>query len=331
MRILLILIVVATGAWSAYWFIASAGVKSGFETWFEARRAEGWVAETQDIQVTGFPNRIDISFTDLILADTDSGLVWEAPFFQILALSYRPNHVIAVWPPEQRLATPHEKFTLTSSDMRASIVLRPDSDLGLTRTTLTAEDLTIRADGAADETRLAALTLAAERVAVDAAPTYRLGLSSDGVAPALPRGLRETLPDTLDALRADMTVTFEKPWDRQAIETARPQPRQINIRLAEARWGELELLVAGELDVDENGLPEGSLAVKARNWREILDIAVATGSMPQGLARTLEDGLSLLAGLSGNRQTIDMPLEFRRGRIFLGPVPIGQAPVLRLR
>lgn len=331
MRILLILVLIATGAWSAYWFVASSGVKSGFTAWFDARRAEGWVAEAQDLSVAGYPNRIDTSFTGLTLADPETGLAWEAPFFQILALSYRPNHVIAVWPPEQRIATPQEKFTLTSGDMRASLVVEPDSDLGLVRTTLTAEDLSIRAESAPKATRLAALTLAAERVAVDAAPTYRLGLSSDGVAPALPLRLGANLPETLDALRADMTVTFDKPWNRHAIEDARPQPRQITVKLAEARWGQLELLVAGALDVDADGLPQGSLTIKARNWREILELAVATGAVPPGLSRTLEDGLSLVAGLSGNAQTIDIPLEFRRGRVFLGPVPIGPAPVLRLR
>jgi len=331
MRILLMVILVATLGWSAYWFIASASVKSGFAAWFEARRAEGWVAETQDLSVSGYPNRIDTSFTGLSLADPETGLAWDAPFFQILALSYRPNHVIAVWPPEQRIATPAEKFDVTSGDMRASLVLRPDSDLGLERTTLTAENLSIHAEGAAQPTRIAALTLAAERVAVDAAPTYRLGLSSDGVAPALPVRLGGTLPETLDALRADLTVTFDRPWDRHAIEDARPQPRRIDVRLAEARWGQLELLVAGALDVDARGLPEGSLTVKARNWREILELAVATGAVPPGLGRTVEDGLSLVAGLSGNAQTIDIPLDFRRGRVFLGPVPIGPAPVLQLR
>jgi len=330
-RILLILILVVTGAWCAYWFIASSGIRSGFAAWFEARRAEGWVAEVQELGVAGFPNRIDTSFTGLSLADPETGLAWDAPFFQILALSYRPNHVIAVWPGEQRIATPREKFTLESGDMRASLVLRPNRDLELVRTTLTAKDLTIQADGSERATRLAALTLAAERVAADAAPTYRLGLSSDGVMPALPIRLGRTLPDALETLRADMTVTFDAPWDRHAIEDARPQPRRIDIRLAEARWAQLELLVAGALDVDARGLPDGSLTVKARNWREILRLAVETGSLRPAVARRLEDGLSLVAGLAGNSRTLDIPLEFRRGGMFLGPVPLGPAPVLRLR
>jgi len=335
MRMLLSVVLIATAAWSGYWFLASGSVKSGFATWFDERRADGWVAEYGDLSVAGFPNRIDTSFTELSLADPETGLAWDAPFFQILALSYKPNHVIAVWPNTQQLSTPYEKLTIQSSDMRASLVLRPNTDLTVERTTLTTEGLIIRPEGAQDGTEIAQLTLAAERVAVDAAASYRLGLSSNGVAPALP--LRDkvdpggTLPDTLDALRADISVTFDKPWDRHAIEDARPQPRRIDIRLAEARWGQLEVLVAGDLEVDTAGLPDGALTIKARNWRDILALAMDSGALPEGFAGTLEDGLSLVASLAGNPKTLDIPLEFRNGRVFLGPVPIGTAPVLRLR
>lgn len=335
MRILLTAIVVAMLGWSGFWLLASNGVKSGVSGWFDARRADGWVAEYDDLSVRGYPNRIDTSLTGLILADPETGLAWEAPFFQLLALGYKPNHVIAVWPPEQVLSTPLEKLRITSDDMRASLVLDPDTDLSLRRSTLSAENMTIDAGSEQGRTGIAALTLAAERVAIEAAPAYRLGLRADGFAPSLPwRALLDpggSLPDRFEALSADLTVTFDRPWDRFAIEDARPQPRRIDIRLAEARWGQLELQLAGQLEVDAEGLPEGAVMVKARNWREILQLGVQAGALPAGLAATLEDGLSLLAGLSGNPKTLDVPLEFRRGRVYLGPVPVGPAPVLRLR
>lgn len=335
MRMLLILALLATAGWSGYWVWASTTVESAFAGWFEDRRADGWVAEYADLSVAGFPNRVDTTFSDLALADPATGLAWEAPFFQVLALSYKPNHVIAVWPPEQILATPYEKMTLAATDMRASLVLEPDTDLTLDRTTLTAENLAITPEGSQDATRIGALTLAAERVAVDDAASYRLGLSADGFAPSLPWRAhldpQGSLPDRLDALRADITVTFDKPWDRHAIEDARPQPRAIKVKLAEARWGRLELQLAGALTVDSSGVPDGSLTVKAKNWREILDLAVNAGALPSGFAETLEDGLSLVAGLAGNPHTLDIPLDFGNGRVLLGPVPIGPAPVLKLR
>lgn len=334
MRLLLALILVVAGCWSGYWFIGSAGVSKGFGMWFEARRAEGWAAEYSALETRGFPNRFDTTFTDLALADPETGLAWEAPFFQLLALSYQPNHIIAIWPNDQLIATPLQKYKVSSADMRASVVTATNTALTLERTTLTAEGLAIAPAGQDQPTRINALSLAAEQVPADP-DAYRLGLSADGFAPALPWRVRidpgNTLPETLDALQADFTIGFDKPWDRTAIEDARPQPRQIKIRLAEARWGKLELQAAGEVTVDAAGLPTGEIVIKARNWRNILNLAVSSGALPESFAATIEDALSIVSQMAGNPKTLDIPLNFRNGRTRLGPVPIGPAPVLKMR
>ena len=85
------------------------------------------MAEAGSLDVQGFPNRFDTVFTDLVLADPATGLAWEVPQFQINALSYTPHHVIAVWPDRQLVATPQEKFLVESRDMRASLVIAPDT------------------------------------------------------------------------------------------------------------------------------------------------------------------------------------------------------------
>ena len=87
----------------------------------------------------------------------------------------------------------------------------------------------------------------------------------------------------------------------------------------------------GEVTVDAQGYPEGEVTVKARNWRDILRMAVASGTLPDAFAGTLEDGLGLISQMSGNPKTLDIPLNFRNGKVRLGPVPLGDAPVLRLR
>lgn len=334
MRILLTLILVAAAAWAGYWFVGKTGVNRGYAAWLEARRADGWVAEASDITTRGFPNRFDTTFTDIALADPETGLAWEAPFFQILALSYKPNHVIAIWPETQLIATPLEKYTLQSQRMRASIVTGARISLPLERIVLTAEKLAITPQGDDRPLRAEALRLAAHRLSARPAD-YRLGLSADGLSPALDWRVRldpaGKLPERFDALSADLTVTFDKPWDRSAIEQARPQPRHVELRLAEARWGRLELQAAGELTVDTRGVPEGQIVVKARNWRDILNMAVASGTLSDGFADTLESGLEMVSQMAGNPRTLDIPLRLSDGQVRLGPVPLGPAPVLRIR
>ena len=247
MRILLAVIVIAALGWSAYWWIGQRALMRGYADWFEARRAEGWVAEASEIRVRGFPNRFDTGFTDLVLADPETGLAWEAPYFQLSALSYQPNHVIAVWPEEQRIATPKQKFRVEARDMRASLRIAPGSDMALENLTLTTEFLQVTPDsGAGEETALSALTLAAER---QQDRTYRLGLSAEGLTLAPPWRDRldpeSRLPAQISGLEADLTVTFDKVWDRSAVEVARPQPTRIEVDLVDGLWGQLHLQAAG--------------------------------------------------------------------------------------
>ena len=143
MKRLLVVSVVGAALWSGYWLVAMRGAQAGFESWFAARRAERWQAEYAGLSVRGFPNRIDTTFDRPVLADPGTGLAWEAPFFQIFALSYRPNHVIAVWPGQQRLSTPQAKYDIASADMRASLVMAPEPALPLERGNLVAGALAV--------------------------------------------------------------------------------------------------------------------------------------------------------------------------------------------
>lgn len=333
MRVLLAVIVIAALGWSGYWVIGQRGLVRGLADWFETRRAEGWVADTSDLSVRGFPNRFDTGFSDLVLADPETGLAWEASYFQLSALSYRPNHVIAVWPQEQLIATPQDKFRLKARDMRASLRIATGIAFAPENLTLTAEFLQITPEARPeDTTALTALTLAGQRVEDR---TYRLGLSAEGLtlAPLWRDRLdpENRLPTQISALKADLTVTFDKVWDRSAIEVARPQPTRIKVELIDGLWGQLHLQAAGEVEVTPEGLPEGAITLKARNWREMIAVAQAAGALPDSLAATVENSLGLLARMNGNRETLDIPLNFSGGRVRLGPIPLGRAPVLRLQ
>ncbi|MEL6209585.1 MAG: DUF2125 domain-containing protein, partial [Pseudomonadota bacterium] len=107
-------------------------------------------------------------------------------------------------------------------------------------------------------------------------------------------------------------------------------PVSIEIREIRAIWGELDLAIAGDLRLDDRGRAEGEVLVKARAWQDLVAFAEETGLLPGSVADTVEGALTVVAGLAGRSDTLDVPLTFRRGRMFLGPVAIGEAPTLRL-
>jgi hypothetical protein len=80
-----------------------------------------------------------------------------------------------------------------------------------------------------------------------------LGLSAEGLTLSPPWRDRldpeNRLPAQISGLEADLTVTFDKVWDRTAIEVARPQPTRIKVDLVDGLWGQLHLQAAGAVDV----------------------------------------------------------------------------------
>jgi len=332
MRRLLVLVMTAAALWAGWWLVASRSLEGALTAWFEARRAEGWQAEYSTLGVRGFPNRLDTTITDLALADPETGLGWNASFFQILSLSYKPNHVIAVWPDEQLLFTPKEKIAVTAGKMQASVVFKPDTALELDRTSFELEGFRLASDrGWWAEFPTARLASRAVPARTD---VQEIAFSATEMRPSadLIALLGDTgLPEVFEALRLDAEFGFDAPWDRRAIEQRRPQITSVKLRMLEARWGDLELQAAGDLTVDAEGFPEGEIGIRATNWREMLEIGVATGTLPRGMADTLASAFEVLAGLKGNRDTLDVGLSFHRGRVSLGPVPLGPAPRLTIR
>ncbi|MEP3346881.1 MAG: DUF2125 domain-containing protein [Litoreibacter sp.] len=333
MRKLIIVVLVAATAWAAYWVIGATASQKATESWLDARRAEGWQVEYSDLSVRGFPNRFDTTLTDIQLTDPETGLSWQAPFFQIFSLSYQPNHLIAAWPNTQTLATPHQKITIETSQMTASLKVLPNATLELDTATVVVEGATLTStDGwkaGADKVNAAIRQTAGKDM------TYDIALQADTLIPgdAL-RGLLDaggTLPDVIEAINFDSEVGFARALDIRVIEEKRPDITTVNIKDARGTWGELQLRAKGELTVDPQGYPNGEVALNARNWREMLALAVSAGAVPAETAPAAELALGFVAKLSGAENSLDAPLSFSNGRIFLGPIPIGNAPTLNLR
>lgn len=327
---LIVILLVGALAWMTWWAVGHTAYEKGLSAWIEQRRAEGWAADVGSLHTAGFPNRFDTTLTDLRLADPETGVAWTAPFLQFLSLAYKPHQVIAVLPEKHQFSTPVGAFDISHKDARASLFLKAETALGLDQAIFVFEDLQLEAEEGWT-TRLTSGRFAAESVAA-AENTYRLGADVAGFTPtiALRRLLdpARVLPETVESLRFDATTAFDRPWDRFAIEDARPQPTRIDLMELSARWGTATFRAAGEVDVTEAGYPEGEITIRAVEWRKILDMAVASGVLPESAADPLERGLELM---SGPRDTLDTTIGFSGGFVRLGIIPIAPAPRIVIR
>ena len=337
LTVFLLLLVFAALGWGLYWFVGAQATERGLAAWFDARRAEGWTATAATLDTNGFPNRFDTTFRTLELSDPETGVGWSAPWFQILSLSYRPTEVIAVWPEEQELRLPRETLGVDATRMIGSLALGVTPALPLQRLVIEGEAADLASSRgwtaavAAAQVALRESPVALRKSPADTdAPVYDLAVSLTDFAPesAELARLRDLvgLPEVIETLTAELTVTFDKGWDITAIEDRRPQPRAIEITALTARWGDLALAGTGQIAVDETGIGTGEMALEATNWRDIVALAEASGALPANRAPLVRGALETLASLAGDPERLDVPLRFSSGFVLIGPVPLVAAP-----
>lgn len=330
LRRLALLLVILALAWSGYWWFGARTHEAAIRGWLDQRAEAGWVANYETLEVSGYPLRFDTVLNGLELADPRAGWAWSAPEFRTRSYSYRPNEFIAIWPPRQKVSVPAETIEITSRNLAASIRFQPDTGLALAAMTMDISALELVSTAgwrSRMESAQLSTSLNAER---DFA--HDILFSADAMEPS--RILRAIvdpagrLPEVFDSVRLDATLGFDAPWDRHAIEGRKPELTLLDLRTASALWGKLSFEAAGRLEVDGEGYPTGKLDLRARNWREMLTLARESGLLPADVAQTLENGLTILAGFSGDPDTIEAPLVFRDGLVALGPLPL---PVERVR
>lgn len=319
MKRLLTLVIVAAALWSAYWAWQAYSLKSEIADWFEERRAAGWTAEYEALRVRGFPNRLDVTLDAPQLQDPESGLGWNAPFLKVLGLSYQPGHHIVAFPETQTVTRADGPLRIDSQGLRASVITGDGGRL----LRLNAEARTLNL--VTPESSLAMADVLAALQSPEGSPeTYRLGVEVQSLA-----GPEGVLTDgRADTLRLQAELLLDEPLSFGTLSRPMPQPRRIDLRTAEYSVDGLELSLAGKVDVDEQGRMDGALTVRAANWRVLLDRARESGLLPEGFATTLEEALSIAAGLGGRPDTLDIPLNLDRGAIRFGMIPLGQAPRL---
>lgn len=332
MRILLAIVVLAGLGWSGFWLFNATMRDRALTGWLEERRTAGWMAEAEDIRVTGFPNRVDTIVTGLALADPRAGWSWQAPEFQILSQTYRPHRMIAVWDGEQQISTPVETLRINADQLIGSLGFEPNTRLALDHSTIEAQNLRIAGDSGWTATIGDGLFSTRQSPSAPAPFSYDIDLSlksltlPDGVVQSINRA--GVLPQAIESTSLAATLTFDRAWDRVAIETDNPALRAISIADLAFTWGDVGLRGSGDLTVDPMGFAAGRIDLVATNWRRMLDAAEQSGLVSSTISQTLRGALGLYARFSGDGDSLSLPLEFIEGRAMLGPVPIGAAPLL---
>ena len=323
MRVLIWITVLAAALWSGLWFAASSSIRSGTESWFAEQAARGVTAEKSSLVVQGFLSRVDVTVSDLVLADPSQGTGWRTPFVQVFSMSWKPWHLIAALPTGQVVLLPGQEISLDGQGMLASLELHPGVDLALNRSRFEAKVLQLISS--------AGWSVGAEQVfaATEEDPsvvnTHRLGLKLQGITPDPVLVAASGLPARAELLHLDAYASFTAPLDRHAGQS-NPRLSILDLREARLDWGSLQITAGGRMVAGADGLAEGVIEVRIAGWRQMLPLMVALGRTTADQAKVLERGLEVLAKAGGDPEVLNLTLRASGGQMALGPLPFGPAP-----
>lgn len=324
--------------WGGYWFVGSRALDRGVTAWLNDLPAQGFPVSYADVAVRGFPNRFDLAIEQPVLGDP-AFLQWRAPFFHLLALSYRPYSLIAVWPQSQQLFTAYQTFTLTSERARASVLFRPTLALPLDHLELVVDGGALASqatDGAGTnwqatfaQFRFATRQLTAPQQ-TDAENTHRIGLELVGLAPdaALRAAIDpdNALPEQVDAIHLDLTLRLDRALDRNALAKTPPGLLALTLSSLALEWGGMSIQAEGALTRSPDGTPEGKITVRLKDWRRMVALAQALALIGPVDAGNIARALSALEGMSLDKTQLPVPLTFAGGRISVAGLPLFASP-----
>jgi len=340
MRKLLFLMVALVVLWSGYWVVGSNAVRDGVNGFFADAATQGLVAENTGVTVAGFPNRFDLTVEGLHLADPEAAVGWTAPFVQVFAMTWKPWHIIAAFPPEQEVVLPDQLVTVGSEGLRASFRVKPAIDLPLAAVILESNRLTAgsTAGWTVGAGRSVTSISADEEVsgAGDVPNTYVLSLEAADVTPdpdfmarvkavTIPDLPPSDLPETADRLAGNIFVTLSAPLDRHAGD-AKPYLTRVEVNQFTLVWGQLAASAKGLVEADDQGFAAGEITVEITNWDRLPAILVAAGVVKPEMAPTIARGMQALASQSPDLSVLSLTLKLAEGQMSFGPFPLGPAP-----
>lgn len=327
-----IIVGVLLAAWTGWWFFLVRQVETQLEVQVEGLRQDGWTITHATPTTTGWPFRARVSIPHAsVLAPSGHGVA--APELVAEANAYNPDRWVVIAPDGLTLTRPDKgKVGIEGDGLRLSVShLRqrvPDLRVELIRPTFTAHR-------DAEPFPIAS----AERVLLNVRPHQSEGAVADAVDVAFELADARGRPGgpvegatRQGRLTARLEGTVQSASRLAGIDSAgvfsawtAAGGRFTDIR-GELEAGDSRARIESEgLSADPDGRLQGQVALRAE--RPMAAIAGLAGSRSGAVNRAGAAGAAMAAGAEGE-EGVDLVIQFRDGRTWLGPFALAPAPKL---
>lgn len=286
------------------------------------------------------PRRVGLRVDQLSLATAEGDVA--LPWLELWVPPLRPNEVHATLPPEAEVVIRGNPVTLTSAGAAVSARFSPAHGFALSRARIRAERVALDGQPLAERLDLQ-MQLSGFGADAPRAAGAAYDITAD-IARLMLAPLTAGMPSDAAGLSGRGRLWLDRAPARGGSTTP---PRLVGLRMdgMEVRLGDLRAHVWGRVVAAADGRAEGELLVDTADAEAFVARAAEWGLLPPA---TVPLAAALLAGLAATPATqpdgadaaaaaarvppkpagqLRIPLGFRAGKLWLGPVPLGAAPV----
>jgi hypothetical protein len=323
----IIILLLATAGYSAYWAWTARQLTAEIGPWAAAQRAQGADLEWRRVSVRGFPASFRLIFEGVTASGAKlQPLQASAP---LLTAEAAPWHLVRwhVQAPQGASASlPIAQSGAVAGTLDGTVTLGADE----TVIDLAADNLAGNGIVAGFTAASASLRLALPRHAPANHRGTALELALQLTGAALPWAVPPFGREIASlALSASLKGALPPGRLSDALAAWRADGGTVEVTEAGLRWGALTVTGSGTLALDDALQPIGAFTATVENQNAIVDAAVAAGNLRAGDANLIKIALGLMAktGPDGQKQ-ITVPVSLQNGRVYLGPAQIAILPRL---
>jgi len=326
---LLILAVLAAGAYAGWWWVAARALEDGVRGWADRVRAAGGEVSWSGLAVDGFPLALRATATAPRVVRPDGGS-WSAPSLVASAAPWSPHRVAVSVPGPQRAEAParggRPAVVVEAGPGDGTVRLRADGTVAAGRATVSDVAATVALPGGPATARAAAAEV--ELSEAPEGPVVAAALTGVRVPGAEAFGLGP------EAERAHVLARFSAPppraWTAGALAAWSRAGNTVRIESAGLVWGPAAAAAEGVLRLDGALQPAARLEARVSGLGEAIDAAAEARAIPGDAARTARRVLAMMAepAPDGGPPVIRAAVVLQDRWLSVGPIRLLRLPPL---
>lgn len=334
LKILASFILLLVLGYSFFWYYMAGEVEDRIEVWVKEQKSRGLTVRYKDLEINGFPYRMELSLNKLSVIKTARGkppVLFTSPHMILVAFPWKINHGVIISDGGEIYvgSRRYPVLTVDLGKIRASVVIDLVSRK-FQRASFIIEELSW-STGRVGPSKAAQVKLHIMRPApsvtagdMELPVQAKLYLEAkDVIVRELPVGI---FGKKADLVKIDLQLHGEKlpAYSKDGLASWRDNGGTLAVKNFEVASGEMDIEMGGEVTLDPDLKPLGAFSAKVHGIDRMVDILSAHSGFQMEPGRMILQELKRMNRLEekGGKKVLDLSISLQGGLLFLGPIPV---------